>query len=236
MNPACAVEAYRKQTVTGKRPEEDTLDQVDHFETCRRCRNPYPVFENTADPGTCPPCRKRSRARSRGVEPDLSPSDKAYEAVHSLYAKRDSAWRNRLDGIQAEVYRVSHVAGELSDENVDLRHRIAHLKSTVEALRERVEVAEGSAPPNLEAKIRQLKARLATVNRRNDTLRMQLQQAQFQALFRQTAPAPIADLKGALPEGVTVKDLIKLCAPDRHHGGALEEKANEVLKWLITKR
>lgn len=49
---------------------------------------------------------------------------------------------------------------------------------------------------------------------------------------RQTSPTPFPDnnQKGLAER---LSDLIKLCHPDRHHGGALEATANDITAWLI---
>lgn len=211
---------------------------VEEFQTCRRCQHPYPVFAGTSDPRSCPPCRKRARARVRGVKPDLTTSDHAYDAIHAMYNKRDGGWRNRLDGVEGELKRVTQVAGELSDENVRLREIVIRLEAAERTEIPQKEVVE--VRHELRNKMREVEALRARITERDqviNALRENLRRAHTDAFTASFSEARRElNLKADLPDDVSVMDLIKLCHPDRHASGAMEGKANEVVKWLLTKR
>ena len=168
-------------------------------------------------------------------------SDLAYDAIHALYAIRDSAWRNRIDGTQNEVVRLTHVAGELSDENIELRTKNSLLLTENERLMDRLDEARAaSGSAGMRQRIRNLTQQLEREVRKITALERELFSVQRQlrgatALLGMTGGSR-GSLTDDLPEGLTVKKLIKLVHPDRHNGGANEAIAHEAFKWLQTKR
>ena len=225
------------------------MPEVERFETCRSCRHPFPLFTLNGVVSTatrCPPCRKRARARSRGETPELSIADQAYDAIHGLYSLRDEAWRNRLDGLQVEVGRLSDTAGELSDENIGLRAHNARLLEENEELTERLVLHEdrtndAGQVPGLKRQVMNLTERLNRVTASRNRIEGELRQAQkhiknsvLSSIFGEPQRGVLDDL----PEGVSVMDLVKLCHPDTHatKDTTTIKIANEVTKWLLTKR
>jgi len=174
-------------------------------------------------------------------------SDQAYDAIHALYELRDSGWRNRLDGMQLQVDRLTCESEELSDENIRLRAENRRLQVQNDVLAEQAQAGEdrrrdAAKVPTLERKAWNLERRLKLATAQITRLERELRQArriteQLRSLQGMFGGSASMDLGAALPEGVTVKDLVRLCHPDVHAkaGDKQRNRAHEVTKWLLSK-
>ena len=139
----------------------------------------------------------------------LTKSDVALEHVHVYYATETIRLKD-------EIARLIRLAADIEtndgEEARRLRTQNANLRQKVVELRGRIVQLEGELR-SAHSRIRELASRSI-----HDGL---------SSMFGRGS---------RIPEGVSVRDLIRLCHPDRWTGTANEELANEVTKKLLESR